>query len=390
MSRSTTSRIALPAIALLAHAGPLHGQLCESLHSLAQLRPTVQLSDRPIEATTLATSGDLALYRVTSGGFLDSGHLALANAGSNEILLLDRALKFVGRIGSSGSGPGEFTQLFFVHVTRSREVTAFDAPARRLTRFSEAGKVVGELTLRPSEIHRYYDAVPTLDGGALVMTRWRTGALPLRPGVVATRPVPILRFSADGVQTSVITVLPGPESIVSHGPGGLLRTLDRPFGIRPVWLAESNGCTVWLEGRKPVLRFRRYDDLPGELTFGGAEQSIPESEWEALVDSLRKAFGEHHPEEDPYRSIGNPGTHQLLSRLVYDGAHALWMEAYHRRAEPAVGWWRLELRTGDVSWLPAPAHAVALLAADRTGRIALLNRDALDREFVTLLRIHEP
>ncbi len=392
MARSTTI-ITFSITTLLSVTTPIEAQsgLCHGLGSLAESgNPVVFHSGEPLTARTVAmTALETELYRVTSAGFLSGSVLQVANAGTNEILLLDGTLSLTGRFGRSGGGPGEFGQLYFAHVTNGgRGIGAFDSNNRRITRFRADGEVVGTLTIQSSTMNQYYDAIPLDAGGALVMTRWRPGSTPLLPGSIATRPIPILHVGEDGSVRSVVASIPGQEQVISQGESGPARRLNAPYGVEPTWLASPDGCVVWLEGRAVALSFRIVGGgPPGRLPIGGINLEIGDAKWNAVVNQLAEAFRGYHPDEDPYGELQSPGAHQLASKLVYDGINSLWIERFHLRDEPAPGWWRLDLDSGRLGWLPAPEGTVGLMAADGQGQLAVLMKDQFDRERIALLRV---
>ena len=334
----------------------------------------------------VAARSTTALFRVTSGGFLADGTLQVANAGSNTILLLNREAQLVGSLGGMGAGPGEFGTLHFSHAAPDGETLAgFDMANNRVTRFDRGGALLGTLTLEPSVRDQYYDAVPLDAGGALVMTRWRSGSVDRVVGEMVTRPIPILQFDAEGRNPAAIVTMSGRTGVVSRAPSNVIYTTQLPFGVEPVWYADPGGCVLWLDGtREAVYALDVESGVRDSLAVRGLETRVSDAAWQAEMDRWEARRTGPDTEWDRMAGAVKPERHQIASRILYDGVGRLWLEAFNEWHQTTRGWWGIDLRSGHVAWLEAPAETYRMLAV-APGRAAVVTRDALDVETVLLL-----
>ena len=334
----------------------------------------------------VAARSTTALFRVTSGGFLADGTLQIANAGSNTILLLDREAQLVGSLGGPGGGPGEFGALFYSHSAPDGETLAgFDAANNRVTRFDRGGALLGTLTLEPSARDQYYDAVPLEAGGALVMTRWRSGSVERRLGEMVTRPIPILRFDAEGRAPVAVVTMSGQIGVVSRAPSNVVYTTHLPFGVEPEWYADPGGCVMWIDGIGEAVHALDVESgVRDSLVVRGVETQVTDAAWQVEMDRWAARRTGPATDWDVMAGAEKPERHQIASGLLYDGVGRLWLEAFHERHRATRGWWGIDLRSGHVAWLEAPPDSYAMLAV-APGRAAVVTRDALDVETVLLL-----
>lgn len=87
-----------------------------------------------------------ALHRVRDALILDSGGLAVADEGSQSILLFDSAGNYIARVGRSGDGPGEFRRIRSLDILPGDTMAAWDAAARRITLLDPEGGVVATIS----------------------------------------------------------------------------------------------------------------------------------------------------------------------------------------------------------------------------------------------------
>lgn len=367
-------------------ADSVGGSLCTTLERTGLDGVDVTHADTVQYRITARSSVDL--FRVTSGGFLAGGILQVANAGSNEIFLFDEDARLVRRMGGPGAGPGEFGILFFSHSDPDgEEVSGYDMANVRLTRFDGDGNVLGTLTVERSARDQYFDGVPLASGGALVMTRWRSGSVERVVGEVATRRIPILRFDASGGSPAAIAMLKGQEKIISPAPSGVPSETPVPFGVEPVWYADSSGCVVWIDGDDPVLQLHDVESGGRDsLVIRGVPSRITDQVWAARMEALVARYAESYPGRDLYAGLEQRERHQIASWVLYDGAGRIWLESFHERDQDARGWWGIDLVTGETVWLDAPQGSYRMLAVS-PGRAAILLRDQLEVETIALLEL---
>ncbi|MCY3610947.1 MAG: hypothetical protein OXH51_05375 [Gemmatimonadetes bacterium] len=88
----------------------------------------------------------IELFNATMALFLDGGGLAVANAGSTEVLLLAGDGSLARRVGGQGEGPGEFMAVTSLIKTPAGFLV-YDARLGRINEFTEAGDFVTSGTL---------------------------------------------------------------------------------------------------------------------------------------------------------------------------------------------------------------------------------------------------
>lgn len=87
-----------------------------------------------------------ALHRVRDALILESGGLAVADEGSQSILFFDSVGNYIGRVGRSGDGPGEFRRIRSLHMLPGDTMAAWDAAARRITLLDPQRDVVSTIS----------------------------------------------------------------------------------------------------------------------------------------------------------------------------------------------------------------------------------------------------
>jgi len=80
----------------------------------------------------------IELFNATMALFLDGGGLAVANAGTMEVLLLAGDGSLARRVGRQGEGPGEFMEVTSL-VKTPAGFLVYDARLGRISEFTEAG-----------------------------------------------------------------------------------------------------------------------------------------------------------------------------------------------------------------------------------------------------------
>ena len=87
-------------------------------------------------------------FWVRAGAFLESGAVALADAGMSEVRVFGRSGEHLRSFGRAGRGPGEFVELVDLEVLPGDSIVTLDSGSRRVTVFAPNGEVVRDENLR--------------------------------------------------------------------------------------------------------------------------------------------------------------------------------------------------------------------------------------------------
>jgi hypothetical protein len=91
------------------------------------------------EFNTGPDSAPLELFQVVGGRFLADGSLAVANSGTQEILIFGSNGRLIRRFGRSGEGPGEFQTITSLDLDDAGNLVAYDARLARLSTWTREG-----------------------------------------------------------------------------------------------------------------------------------------------------------------------------------------------------------------------------------------------------------
>ncbi len=196
------------------------------------------------EPTLTIVQTDPAFYRVGAALFQSDGRIVVANGGSYQLLLFERAGQPHATSGGKGGGPGQFHQLTFVSVGRGDSVFAYDTRERRVSVFDKNGTFARAVTLRGLDTLGIAEQVSVLRNGEFATAfglRTRGNCLVRDSLVVITftpsgEPVASLGIFPHGLRTGVRTATPAVA-----GPLSFLLPLPFPPNRHSVWLTPS--CT---------------------------------------------------------------------------------------------------------------------------------------------------
>ncbi len=333
--------------------------------------------------STMALGAAVDLFRVTAARFLPDGALAVANAGTQEILVLDPSGAVMRRFGRSGEGPGEFRWISKLDVDGAGNLLAYDPRLGRLTRFTPEGEVLETRAIMPP--NRVVDLEPLAvlpDGRVLaVYGSQRVFA----PGGERRDSTPLFRVAAGGDIAAPLGVWPADEWSYTAISGGVARsavgfgrTLARAGRQGRAALGSTDSVDVTLyDGGRVVMRIAGPG--PGPAVTDADVQRWREEKLLSLSpgapEGVRRVF-----EDVPHRA-----TFPAFDALLVDDAGRVWIGAYARPGQAERDWLVVSPSGSAEGTLTLPGGAVAL---DASGdRIALLMRNDLDEEYVAVLRI---
>jgi hypothetical protein len=194
-----------------------------------------ELKDPVLRIGEVEASGETPLFRVIGAHRFDSGLIAVANGGNNEVLFFDSRGELRSRVGGRGSGPGEFVHLSAFGPFPGDSVFIWDYPTGRVSLFSEDGGLGRLIDLR--------DVAPADYGphGAL-----KDGSLLLASGRAMVG-------GGDLPSDSTLLLLVHPPSPLIDTLGAFPKSdLGQPAGTKvfgaPVVLGSRGRMIVWGRG----------------------------------------------------------------------------------------------------------------------------------------------
>ena len=207
--------------------------------------------------------------RVVSPFVLPDGRLVVPLGGSSEIRMFSREGTFVGRLGGSGEGPGEFRYLSAAWP-RGDTIEAFDSRLRRVSRFLPDGTV--EVVAIPTGAYPDMSvAVGPLGEG------WVLGGV-VAAGHGERDRILVHRFDRDGAHLGELGSLEGFFRYASGGGGS-------PHPLSPRAVFASDGTRAYLgDTEVPSIRSVRNGGTDNEIAWEPAESISGEAALEQVIE----------------------------------------------------------------------------------------------------------
>lgn len=328
------------------------------------------------------------LFGVEDALFLADGSLVVANAGSEELIIIDANGTQVRRLGGSGDGPGEFRGLRRLLPAPTKGFYAWDY---RLSLYDEKGEFIETTRLDPESRAVSLQPLALLEGGHIVAVLGEQRYFQ-REGERRDT-VPLLMFAPGTNKPDTLGTWLGLErAFASHSAGRA--TFIVPIGFGRTAFHASNGRRIAI-GSTDSLDLTIYSDslnvalrLLGQRTerkISGREQDA----WRGVMRdavplndaTIRRAW-----ELAPIRDTP-PG----FEGLAVDDEGRLWVGEAGNYAKVDRRW----LLFSEIGEPIAQVHLPRLqgerlpgrteLLAVRGDRIAVLRRSRLNEESVAVL-----
>ena len=323
-------------------------------------------------------------FRVTDILSLPGGEVAVLDAGTCEISILDGTGGLLERLGREGDGPGEFREPISLVLLPPDSVGVYDASSDRLSVFERTGALarVERIEDVPSTggVERVY---PSSAGGFVLFT-WG--------GFTAERDVEgifrgsakCIRVSGTGQRTGSCGGFPGPEVFIENGKMGY------PFFGTDTHVATSGDLLIVGTAEETEWRgFTPEGALSTIVRWPDRERTVTQERVDGLIDTLAsQLFPEQRAQvrevlsERPW----SPRAPAYLGILASDGGE-IWVGEY---PGPAAGY--LELPPPARRWLvfQASGELIAMLETPTGFQPLALGRDAVFGVFRDDLGVEVP
>ncbi len=147
-----------------------------------QALETWSLDSMPLFEVAGTEGAEAVLYQVREVVPLRRGRLAVANDGSDEVLILDREGHLLRKLGRRGEGPGEFRSTGSIIELPGDSIGVYDYLRRRLTVFDPSAEVAREVNLEPLASQTGWSRVLPLASGDYVYFTDAGFPTPTAPG----------------------------------------------------------------------------------------------------------------------------------------------------------------------------------------------------------------
>ncbi|HEX6942508.1 MAG TPA: hypothetical protein VF128_06240 [Gemmatimonadaceae bacterium] len=301
--------------------------------------PTWTLSPTPF--VTIEDDGTPATQfeSVTGVARLSSGHIAVANRGTNDIRIFDGRGRHVTTFGQTGGGPGEFRRIEL--VGRSADTAWFyDSNLRRVTSLLLGAKpeLLGTTLVTATGKRESFTVTGRLPDGRYVVT---TGVSPTFDGPPGVHRVPgstgIIPRTGDGdvmwlgdFKSAAIFVHnpTGDFKQASVGPVAFPPWLRSATGGGQIWIGDSGGDSLVVVRARDLSRFAVRVPFPSRtpgksLVDAARDRELgpnPTPQHRSFTDAK---YGKHLPQKLPSFESLQPGPQGELWIQEYAGDRAL-------------------------------------------------------------------
>lgn len=310
------------------------------------------------------------LFRVRGAVLHPSGGIAVANAGSQEVLFFASDGAVMARAGGEGEGPEQFSNLTWIQGEEDGGTVAYDGGNRRLTHLDESGGFVGTRSVR-------FDPDRDLPDGAMPGQGFVLASLPDSGFVAVPRPLAhldgepgelpvtagVTRFNQEMNEVAVlddVRMRTWYETRTESGPpiGQVLHAPVFQYSAHGRWLAYTEARTH----RVVVVESGALSHVLKEARPRSpvAADSVPQG-FVAVADSL-----------------------PAYDAVQVDGEGRVWLRASPSNIDERAEW-RVFSADGETAHRLTLPASTRILDADGE-RLVLLERDELDVETVAVRR----
>ncbi len=287
-------------------------------------------------AETDATQ-DGGFYRVTGARRLGDGRVVVLNAGSGEVLLLDRSGGLVAKTGRIGDGPGEFRTLSGVAVIRGDSLVVGDRSLRRVTVLS--GDLSSVRAVRLEGDLGTLDLIGVVDGEFLLVqdskVRAPTGPTP------EDNPTTVLMYDLNGRRVREVGTYPLRQWVRLDEQSIVTPTFS------PITTFAANTDGLWVgTGRSYSVDLR---DLHGKVVarteWSGPDRTVTrslETQWKDEQSHWAESADERRLVQDQLESTVFAHERAAYLRLIPVEGGGVWVEDYHPLETDSTTWLALD------------------------------------------------
>jgi hypothetical protein len=301
-----------------------------------------RLAEAPLlDIGSLEGDPEYQLFQIVGALRLDDGRLVVANAGSGELRLFDRAGTFRAAVGRKGGGPGEFEDLLWLEPFSGDSLFAFDWSQARASIFDTDGRFVRSFLLRPLTESGGFPsfAAPFRDGTLALGIELMFDTDHMSTGVRRDSVV-YLHCSTEGATLDTIGRFPGAQAFVKTegdrvigGPLGLGRQPQAAAFGDVLYFGSSDSYEIRalsMDGSLRRLIRRDKPNLP--VTAEDIERYKAEelAEWQDPVP--RQAL------ERMFDFMPFPETMPAYGEFQVDREGNLWVEEFRRPGDDQPRW----------------------------------------------------
>ena len=328
---------------------------------------------------------------------LGNGSFAVADQGSGEIRIFDRAGRFVRKVGRKGRGPGEFQRLAYLIALPGDSLLAWDALGGRFTVFSPSGAVARTFAAQVPPGTSPATVVPVcgVPANSSLFGYHRLRAAPPASEAVVRDTLVVALYARDGAHLRTVDRFPALETL-QHMSGTMPGLDGRPrqaFSIAgvpfaretvlcasPEWLYAGDGGTSY-----EIMAYDRLGKLRRIIRLRRPLERVTADVIARHRSTPRGRGTPSRPNPSPTVDAAfYPKTMPAYAAFRLDGAERLWVRDYPVPGETQSRWHIFDGAGRLVASVLAPSD-IEVLAIGSKYLLAVW-RDELDVEY---LRVYE-
>ncbi len=278
-------------------------------------------------------------FRVVDALRLGDGRIVVANRGTSEIRLYDRTGQYLDAWGSTGEGPGEFTNLSLVLRWPGDSILAWDSRQRRVTVFDASGEVGRTFSFGSDEVMNRPEFVDVLADGSLLVA----GSSVMTPAEISSglHRVPRVYGRADrsGQILGSLGTHPGNEAHIMVSPE-VVNVVTHPFARRTVAIAWGGTALISPSDRYELASFDMTGDLVRSVRLAHQLETVTDADLQAYVESRVVAAEEerHAQIRQLYEDVPLVETFPAFGEIHVDALDHLWVRDYRPPPKDPGSW----------------------------------------------------
>jgi len=364
-----------------------------------------RLSDAPVLTIGVVDGPtEEQLFGVADAAVLSDGRIVVANSGTSELRIFDRAGTYVRSLGGEGEGPGEFRRITVMDVAAGDSMFVWDPRLRRLSVFSPENGFDRSLTFTPPSGGSFpaYEGRFS-DGSLLVRVPTLVEDDELIDGAVRDAPAVYLRYGTDGSPVDTLGAFRGARRMIKFLGADArdgIAVITVPFdpatrvAIDGTSLYEGDGSSFELRriGRTSAERAERVEQIDEIVrrvfTPPGLTPDLMTRDFEARFRRFAEQTDYYETIREAYGGMPVGETVAAFDRLRVSVDGELWVRAFPLPGEETHVW---SVFSADGEWL-GEVETPASLEVYEVGAGFLLGKqlDELEVEHVVLYEIMRP